>query len=441
MIENERPAAPGNSAANRWVEIRDDTGFREALNGVWKIVAPHMSDIVTELLRTQAAQAGVPFDEQQVRDRVAFAEGKLNRPIDSSWFDRLVANGARVAERATSFHAVISGMLAAQQRVHDLLFEAAADPDQLRRMTWATQVLAQVEIESIVTEMTRVAEERARDALKAQADMFRKDVAGSVEIASSASRHVRKRADEVSRNAAGMLNRSMEAAAAAEQSAGAMQDAAQTAAGLIKAIEATRQEVERSANVVEQAMQEMAQVEEVTRSLSHHAEAIESIVTLIRQIASQTNLLALNATIEAARAGEAGRGFSVVAQEVKALAGQTAGATDEIARQIASVQAAARQSAAANSSVRLTVDQVRNSSEAIHTAMENQAHTVTIITSAVDETSMSAQALSALIASMQSSTRAITEEIEAQGREFGGVDQQLAGLSDAVRTFLGKVAA
>jgi len=441
MSHGEMLAPTGKTAAQRWSEFRNDTGFEQALNQVWSVAQPHMHDIVSELLRTQAAEAGTVFDEAQVGQRVAFAEGKLNKSIDEAWFERLVANGARVAERATSFHAVISGMLAAQERIHDLLFQATDDQDKLRRMTWATQVLAQMEIEIIVTEMTRVAEERARDALRGQAEMFRKDVAGSVEIASSASRHVRQRADEVSRNAAGMLGRSIEAAAAAEQSAGAMQDAAKTAAGLITAIESTRREVERSSNIVDQAMQEMGQVVEVTRSLSHHAEAIESIVTLIRQIAKQTNLLALNATIEAARAGDTGRGFSVVAQEVKALANQTAKATDEIAQQIASVQSAARQSAAANSSVRHTVDQVRTSSEAIHKAMESQAQTVTVITSAVDETSMSAQALSALIASIQDSTRAIADEIEAQGREFGGVDQQLAGLNEAVRSFLEKVAA
>lgn len=432
---------PAISAEQRCRAYRLDSGFREALEQIWSVVEPDIRGVVEDLLRAQAAEVGGEVSEALIMDRLAYAEGKLNRPIDDEWFDRIIANGARIAERATSFHAVIAGMLAAQERIHNLLFASDIDRGRLCEMAWAAQQLGQVEIEIIVTEMTRVAEQRARDALRAQANMFRDEIAGTVEIASAATRDVRHRAEEVSRNAGAMLSRSMEAAAAAEQSATAMQDAARTAGGLIRAIESTRTEVQRSGDIVDQAIREVTEVVEVTRGLTQHAEAIESIVTLIRQIASQTNLLALNATIEAARAGEAGRGFSVVAQEVKALAAQTAQATDEIARQINSVQSAARQSATANESVRNTVDKVRSSAQTIQQAMDNQAQTVTVITSAVDETSLSATSLSSLIASIQASTHAIAQEIEGQGREFSGVDTQLTGLNESVRAFLSKVAA
>src|SRR4029079_7281336 len=82
------------------------------------------------------------------------------------------------------------------------------------------------------------------------------------------------------------------------------------------------------------------QATEMVSSLASAAEKIGDVLRLIGAIASQTNLLALNATIEAARAGDAGRGFAVVASEVKDLANQTAKATDEIAGQVASIQAA-----------------------------------------------------------------------------------------------------
>jgi methyl-accepting chemotaxis protein len=73
-------------------------------------------------------------------------------------------------------------------------------------------------------------------------------------------------------------------------------------------------------------------------ALSEVAQRIGDVVKLIRDIAEQTNLLALNATIEAARAGEAGRGFAVVASEVKSLSVQTAKATGEITKEISSIQ-------------------------------------------------------------------------------------------------------
>ena len=84
--------------------------------------------------------------------------------------------------------------------------------------------------------------------------------------------------------------------------------------------------------------------QEAIRSLNDAADRIGSVVGAISAVAGQTNLLALNATIEAARAGEAGKGFAVVASEVKALANQTSHATQDIAEQVAAIQAATKRS-------------------------------------------------------------------------------------------------
>ena len=187
-----------------------------------------------------------------------------------------------------------------------------------------------------------------------------------------------------------MLGKTSEVAAAAEQSAVAMREAAQTAAGLIRAIEDARTEVEVAAGVATRAGDQADQAVGVSQALSGHVEAIESILGLIRDIAGQTNLLALNATIEAACAGDAGRGFAVVAQEVKSLAAQTARATDDITNKITAIQQATKQTVEANGSISATVEEVEASANRIRAAMEIQAQTVTMITAAVDETALAA---------------------------------------------------
>jgi methyl-accepting chemotaxis protein len=278
----------------------------------------------------------------------------------------------------------------------------------------------------------------ARDRLAAD---FRDSIGMTVESASREGDQLRVQAVHTSASARGMLGKASEVAAAAEQSAVAMREAAQTAAGLIRAIEDARMEVEAAAEIATRASGQAGAAVGMSEMLSDHAKSIESILGLIRDIAGQTNLLALNATIEAARAGDAGRGFAVVAQEVKSLANQTARATDDIAAKIASIQSATRSTVETNASIRETVAEVQESANRIRSAMEVQAQTVTAITAAVDETALAADSMSATIGAIREDTELVASEIDRVGQGFAALDSQLGTLKFSASDFVSKVAA
>jgi methyl-accepting chemotaxis protein len=111
-------------------------------------------------------------------------------------------------------------------------------------------------------------------------------------------------------------------------------------------VEATSGEavVRQSVDSINAVQQNTRELKERMHELGKQADAIGAIMTVISDIADQTNLLALNAAIEAARAGEAGRGFAVVADEVRKLAEKTMGATTEVGQAIKSIQNGARAS-------------------------------------------------------------------------------------------------
>jgi methyl-accepting chemotaxis protein len=146
------------------------------------------------------------------------------------------------------------------------------------------------------------------------------------------------------------------AVAASNEATTGVNTVAGAADELSTSIEEIARQITQTNTVVHVAVDEAQSTDGEMTTLAATAQKIGDIVKLIQTIAEQTNLLALNATIEAARAGEAGRGFAVVASEVKSLAVQTAKATEAIIGQILAVQGS---SASAVESIRRITQRMR----------------------------------------------------------------------------------
>ena len=162
------------------------------------------------------------------------------------------------------------------------------------------------------------------------------------------------------------------AASASQEVSENVQSVAGATEEITSSVKEISRQVQEASRVAGEAVRQAEQTDASITALSQAASRIGDVVKLITAVAEQTNLLALNATIEAARAGEAGRGFAVVASEVKALASQTAKATDEITAQIDGMQSATKLSVSNIKEISQTIRLISEISATIAAAVEEQ---------------------------------------------------------------------
>ena len=226
-----------------------------------------------------------------------------------------------------------------------------------------------------------------------------------------------------------------------KQASATMQDIARDTQRLSDAVSGINDRMAHSTNVARQAVVEADRTTASIRSLAGSAEEVGTVVALINGIARQTNLLALNATIEAARAGDAGRGFSVVAAEVKGLADETARATVQIREKIEAIQAAAGAAGGAIDQISRTIGEMAHVTLETTDILEAQG-------SATREMMKGTQATARLTASASSQLEKVSEgAVTTRGAATGllssakDLAHQSTVLHDEARRFVASVRA
>jgi methyl-accepting chemotaxis protein len=313
--------------------------------------------------------------------------------------------------------------------------------DEIGRMARAVEIFRENAL--AVRRMEREASTQ-REATEADRSRMMADLAGRFEqgmqgvIAGVGGRaaDMGRSAEELARVAERGRGLAEAVATRAEQASVNVQTVASATQELAASIREISSQVQRSVTVSSRATHETQRTSELINGLSSAAEKIGTIIQLIQAIASQTNLLALNATIEAARAGDAGKGFAIVASEVKNLASQTAQATEQIASQIATIQSATDETVAAMTQFGATVREMADISTAIASAVEEQGAATGEIARNVEEAATGTAAVTQEIVDVRAVAGETDAGAEAALAAAAALQQQAVSLKNNVDEFL-----
>ncbi|MEQ8778238.1 MAG: methyl-accepting chemotaxis protein [Roseibium album] len=339
----------------------------------------------------------------------------------------------------------VTGMTGAMARLaeNDISTEvpSVARRDEIGEMAKAVQVFKENMIRAATLE-----QEQQNAALEAEAEKkrmmedlandFERAVGSIINSVSGASTELQTTAQSMTRTVEQTSMQAGVVATSSDQANSNVQTVAAATEEMAASVQEIGRQAEDSSRKAQAASAEAEETVEKVGALSEAATKIGAVVSLIQDIAEQTNLLALNATIEAARAGEAGRGFAIVASEVKDLASQTASATTDIGEQINAIQDSTQTSAEAIGKVTSAISDLNEIAASIAAAVEEQSAATSEIAGNVQQAAVASQEVSDSIGEVNQSAAGSSAAAAQVLSSAGDLSRQSESLRNEVDRFL-----
>jgi methyl-accepting chemotaxis protein len=346
------------------------------------------------------------------------------------------AHGAYITARTITFTIIAAGLLvslvlalliarsvtAPVQRIREVLDKVAAGDLRVRAGRTGGAELAQVAVsldhtlDSLGNVLTLVNDSATR--------------------LSEASNSLNGAAEAIADNARTAAGQADVVVASAGDVAASVDTVATGSSQMESAIREISQNASEASRVAGQAVDVAENTTRTVGKLGDSSQEIATVVKLINGIAEQTNLLALNATIEAARAGEAGKGFAVVASEVKELAQETARATEDISKRVEAIQADTAGAVEAISQITTVIAEINDFQATIASAVEEQTATTNEMNRNVAEAADGSRNIATAISGLAEGTQLTNQRVEDAQRAAAELARMSGELQDAVRSFV-----
>jgi len=385
-----------------------------------------------EQLKTTVKDEGYQTVLNEVTGHIASFSEKLAEYTDllaqeKTVYEQLHQRAAQVVERVDQAYVAEDGAMQAELKKNSLLIIGSSALALLVGLiaAWVITRLIVAPLRSVI----RVAQQIAAGDLSATVEVTRRDEIGQLMLAmqqmgaglssivsglqagieqlASSAHSLSAVTEQTNLEVSSQKEETEQVATAMNQMTATVHDVARNAEEAATAAQTADDKVESGQQVVRQSMARIEQLADSATSASSSIESLSAeiqnigtVLSVIKSVAEQTNLLALNAAIEAARAGEQGRGFAVVADEVRALAKRTQQSTEEIERLVSALRLAAQSS----------VQQIQNSGELVKLAVSDALQTESALGSIAAAVSL-IQQMNQQIAAAAEEQSSVAEEI------------------------------